>query len=173
MAAFLIYRLFAYQMLAPKLLVRSIGINTNILLFRIWLIDMNGMRQGNYPLGTYFTLYCCATQSQRLNSIPETNVSVARRSQSLFQWFTLSTTGRLHVLRVQVPVHYYDVIMGAMASQITNLTMVYSTVHSGPDQRKHQSSASLAFVTGEFPAKIAISAEDVSIWWRHHVCACI
>ena len=113
------------------------------------------MRQGNYPLGTYFTLYCCATQSQRLNSIPETNVSVARRSQSLFQWFILSTTGRLYVLRVQVPVHYYDVIMGAMASQITNLTMVYSTVHSGPDQRKHQSSASLAFVTGEFPAKIA------------------
>ena len=36
--------------------------------------------------------------------------------------------------------------MGAMASQIT--TIVYSTVHSGADQRKHQSSASLAFVRG-------------------------
>ena len=33
-----------------------------------------------------------------------------------------------------------------MASQITNLTIVYSTVYSGADQRKHQSSASLAFV---------------------------
>ena len=33
-----------------------------------------------------------------------------------------------------------------MASQITSLTIVYSTVHSGADQRKHQSSASLAFV---------------------------
>ena len=41
-----------------------------------------------------------------------------------------------------------DVIMGAMASQITSLTIVYSTVYSGPDQRKHQSSASLAFVRG-------------------------
>ena len=41
-----------------------------------------------------------------------------------------------------------DVIMGAMASQITNLTIVYSTVYSGSDQRKHQSSASLAFVRG-------------------------
>ena len=44
--------------------------------------------------------------------------------------------------------HYCDVIMGAMASQITSLTVVYSTVYSGADQRKHQSSASLAFVRG-------------------------
>ena len=42
--------------------------------------------------------------------------------------------------------HYNDVIMDAMASQITSLTIVYSTVYSGADQRKHQSSASLAFV---------------------------
>ena len=33
-----------------------------------------------------------------------------------------------------------------MASQITSLTLFYSTVYSGADQRKHQSSASLAFV---------------------------
>ena len=38
--------------------------------------------------------------------------------------------------------------MDAMASQITSLTMVYSIVHSGAAQRKHQSSASLAFVRG-------------------------
>ena len=44
--------------------------------------------------------------------------------------------------------HYCDVIMGAMASQITSLTIVYSTVYSGTDQRKHQSSTSLAFVRG-------------------------
>ena len=44
--------------------------------------------------------------------------------------------------------HYDDVIMGAMASQITSLTIVYSTVYSGADQSKHQSSASLAFVWG-------------------------
>ena len=36
--------------------------------------------------------------------------------------------------------------MGTMASQITSLTIIYSTVYSGADQRKHQSSASLAFV---------------------------
>ena len=38
--------------------------------------------------------------------------------------------------------------MGAMASQITSLTIAYSTVYSGTDQRKYQSSASLAFVKG-------------------------
>ena len=41
--------------------------------------------------------------------------------------------------------HYTDVIMGTVASQIT---IVYWTVYSGADQRKHQSSASLAFVWG-------------------------
>ena len=45
-------------------------------------------------------------------------------------------------------VHYTDVIMGAMASQITSLTIVYSTIYSGADQGKHQSSVSLAFVWG-------------------------
>ena len=38
--------------------------------------------------------------------------------------------------------------MVAMASQITSLTIVYSTVYSDADKRKHQSSASLAFVRG-------------------------
>ena len=38
--------------------------------------------------------------------------------------------------------------MGAMTSQITSLAIVYSTVYSDADQRKYQSSASLAFVRG-------------------------
>ena len=44
--------------------------------------------------------------------------------------------------------YYCDVRMGVVASQITNLTIVYSTVYSDADQRKHQSPASLAFVWG-------------------------
>ena len=44
--------------------------------------------------------------------------------------------------------HYNDVITKAAASQITNLTIVYSSFYSGADQRKHQSSTSLAFVRG-------------------------
>ena len=42
--------------------------------------------------------------------------------------------------------HQKGVIMGAMTSQITSLTIVYLTVYSVADERKHQSSASLAFV---------------------------
>ena len=38
--------------------------------------------------------------------------------------------------------------MSAMSSLITSLTIVYWTVYSGEDQRKHQNSASLAFMRG-------------------------
>ena len=59
--------------------------------------------------------------------------------------------------------HYSDVIMSTMVSQITGVSMVCSTVCSDANQRKHRSSASLAFergihrwpVTGEFPAQRA------------------
>ena len=55
---------------------------------------------------------------------------------------------RMHLREEQGIKHYSDVILGAIASQITSLTIVYSTVYSDADQRKHQSSASLAFVRG-------------------------
>ena len=70
--------------------------------------------------------------------------------------------------------HSNDVTMGAVASQITSLTIVYSTVDSDADQSKHQISASLAFVRGirrgplNSPHKLASNAEIFSIWWRHH-----
>ena len=70
--------------------------------------------------------------------------------------------------------HYGEVVMGTVASQITSLTIVYSTVYSGADQRKHQSSASLAFVRGihrgpvNSPHKWPVTRENVFIWWRHH-----
>ena len=44
--------------------------------------------------------------------------------------------------------YYSDVIMSAIASQIIDVSIVCSTVCSGADQRKHQSSVSLAFVRG-------------------------
>ena len=59
--------------------------------------------------------------------------------------------------------------MSAMASQIIGVSIVYSIICSGVDQRKHQSSNSLAFVsgispvTGEFPAQSASNTENVSI----------
>ena len=66
--------------------------------------------------------------------------------------------------------HYTGVIMSAMASQIIGVSMVWSAVYSDGEQRKHQSSAPLAFfrVTGKFPSQRANFAEKVSIWLRHH-----
>ena len=60
---------------------------------------------------------------------------------------------KIHHLQDSLPNHakltnYNDAIMAAVASQITSLTIVYSTVYSGADQWKHHSSASLAFVSG-------------------------
>ena len=71
--------------------------------------------------------------------------------------------------------HYNDAMIGPMASQITSFTIAYWTVYSDADHRKHQSSASLAFVRVihrwlmNSPHKWARNAENVSIWWRHHV----
>ena len=65
--------------------------------------------------------------------------------------------------------------MGAMASQITSLTIAYSTVYSGADQGKYQKPRVTGICagnspgTGEFHAQGASNAENFSIWWRHHV----
>ena len=79
-----------------------------------------------------------------MNKITDTNVSIGLNISS----------------------HYGDIMMGAVVSQITCLTIVYSNVYSDADQRKHQNSASLAFVrgihrgTGEFPAQMASNVEN-------------
>ena len=69
------------------------------------------------------------------NPIPRKSVFMSKRAPG-----SVSFGGRAR--------HYGDVIMGVLASQVTSLTIVYSTVNSGEDQRKHQSFASLAFVRG-------------------------
>ena len=68
-------------------------------------------------------------------------------------WFLISHTYTLYPMQCRPSsvvhcFHYNDVIMSTMASQITSLIIVYSTVFSGADKKTHQSSASLAFVRG-------------------------
>ena len=72
------------------------------------------------------------------------------------------------------PTHYNDAIMSVIASEITNLTIVHSTVYS---RRRSKKTSKLwvtglcegnSPVTGEFPAQRASNAENVSIWCRHH-----
>ena len=79
--------------------------------------------------------------------------------------------------------HYNDVIMNAMASQITSLTIFFTQpfiqVHidcllrrrSKKENIKHHVTGLCAGnspVTGKFPAEWANNAKNVSIWWRHH-----
>ena len=69
--------------------------------------------------------------------------------------------------------HYGDVIMDAIASQITSLTIVYSTVYQTQIKEnikaaRHWPLCGNSPGTGEFPAQMASNAENVSIWWRHH-----
>ena len=62
--------------------------------------------------------------------------------------------------------------MGVMVSQSTSLSIVYLSVYSGGDQRQHQKfrvtglCARNSPMTGKFSAS---NAENVLIWWRHHV----
>ena len=64
--------------------------------------------------------------------------------------------------------------MGAMASQITSLAIIYSNVYSGLDHRNKSKlrvtglCARNSSVAGEFPAQRDSNAENVSIWWRHN-----
>ena len=68
---------------------------------------------------------------------------------------------------------YSDVFMSSMAYQITSLTIVYSIVYSGADDRKRKISASLAFVrrihrwTVNSPHKGPVT-RNVFIWWCQH-----
>ena len=70
--------------------------------------------------------------------------------------------------------HNNDVIMNAMASQITGVSIVYPTVCLGADHKKSKLCVTGLFkgnspVTDEFPTQRVSNAENVSIWWRHHV----
>ena len=86
-----------------------------------------------------------------------------------FKWITISRVNYM-ILFHYAYLHYSGVIMSAMVFQITGVLIVCSTVCSGADKRKHQSSASVAFVgrihrwtvTGGFPPQRASNAENIS-----------
>ena len=63
--------------------------------------------------------------------------------------------------------HYSGVIMGSLASEITSLTIVYTTVYSGTDKKNTSKLRVTGLCAGNSP--VACNAENVSIWWRHHI----
>ena len=106
----------------------------------------NGMRcmsfyilMGRYEVGwVWIVIFNEALQVYTVNFRETHNllsdVSYPRPALGVFGW----TWGR----------HYNDVIMGAISSQITSPSIVYSSVYLSANQRKHRSSASLAYVRG-------------------------
>ena len=92
--------------------------------------------------GTLFGVSLC-------NSFGNAAVS-ARATDSDLHGYLITWEGTRIIARVTswYRYHYSDVIMSAMVYHITSLTIVYSTIYSGADKRKHQSSASLPFVGG-------------------------
>ena len=97
---------------------------------------------GIYCISAWQTTKYCSVH--RYESVTRDDVNGRKRMES----GCVNTWWRARIIQPSVNNHYGDVIMGAIASQITSLTIVYSTVYSDADQRKHQSSASLAFVWG-------------------------
>ena len=85
-----------------------------------------------------------------------------------------------HSREASISTHYDDVIMTMLASQITSLTVVYLIVYSAVNQRKYQSSASLAFVREihrgpvNFPHKWPVTRkmfpfdDVIMIWYMHN-----
>ena len=105
----------------------------------------------------------------------------------LFYWHMIVSLGLSDLINatwgLHYCMHYDDVIMTMLASQITSLTVVYSIIHSGVNQRKHQSSASLAFVREihrgpvNFPHKWPVTRkmfpfDDVIMCELCHCCWC-
>ena len=141
------------------------GILAYILAFN--LLQWMKRNQQNFP---YFFVKCClwlyskdnfpCSRWRKLCQNDDITVSLNISFTSINNEVTLS--------------HYCDIKMSAMATQITGVSVVCSTVCPVTDQRKQQSSAPLAFVRGirwwpvVFPTQNASNAENVSIWWRHH-----
>ena len=73
-----------------------------------------------------------------------------------------------YVLTVFTWFHCSDIIMRAMLSQITGVSIVYLIVCSGADQRKHLRHWLLWGVTGGFPSQRTSNAQNIHSWCRHH-----
>ena len=119
-----------------------------------------------------------AVLAEHNNNIDETknwgrHPNFASKASKGFEYFGENRKMQVHFTSY----HYGDVIMTTIASEITSPTIIYSTVYSGPNQRKHQSSASLACVRGihrwpvNSPHKGQITRKmfpfgDVIMFWR-------
>ena len=149
----------------------------------MWIIESkhtNIFRNLFMPSGAVFdhqTVFCGLVWMYLKLYVPFLlHVNEKKASKVVMGDFDITWLVNNRVGEIWVNGHYYnDVIMGAIASQITSLTIVYSNVYSGADQRNYQTSKLRVIglcawnspVTGEFPTQMASNAENVFVWWRH------
>ena len=112
-----------------------------------------------------FLLLVCGTVSNTDFSYNITYVIAVTSLCSSAEGINKDTMSKYTPVTTSPSLYYSDVIMGAMASQSIILTIVYS----GVDQRKHQSSASLAFVREVTDDRWIprTNGECRGKWWRH------
>ena len=135
-------------MLSPRTLLSGTATKTNCChfvndIFKSILMNEN-------VLNFVFSGVCSWVSNLQYISIRSSNGLAPNRRQTII-WTNDTLVHWLHICVCRsghLEIFYNDVIMGAIASQITSLTIVYSIVYSDAEQRKHQSSASLAFVRG-------------------------
>ena len=79
-----------------------------------------------------------------------TSLNKLQRGSFCLHWKRRFEALRMITWKIKIPraINQFDVIMSAMAPRFTGVLIVYSAVCSGTDQRKHPSSASLAFARG-------------------------
>ena len=99
-------------------------------------------------LDNYAATYLDPDIPNQLGTRPSANTMLSSMCFGVTQILLRKINHETYMIKTmfQVSQHYNDVIMSTIASQITSLTIVYSIAYSGADQKKHQSSASLAFV---------------------------
>ena len=99
------------------------------------------------------------------------NIKVTNTTQASSTATMLWCGFNIHTPLIMDLTHYSDIIMSTMTSQITSLTIVYSTVYSRAENIKALHHWPL---WGEFtgdqwiPRTKASNTENVSIWWSHH-----
>ena len=95
-----------------------------------------------YALNPHFVLFCCQLYRWWCGFFFIWITSPY--PSELLHWYSVRKSREIWTNKL----HYSNVILSAMASQITGVWIVCSTVCSGADKKKHQSSVSLAFVRG-------------------------
>ena len=115
--------------------------------------ETNNPRSNNNSSWKVILVYGSSTQFQARNDEIRQNV---RTTYKRLTWYH----------------HYGDVILSAMASQITGVSIVCSTISSGADQRNIKALRHRLLweeSTCGFPSQRDNDAENAFIWWRHHV----